>query len=115
MNIILIPTLQVAKLILSFYMYIVVTHVIMSWLTNFNIINSRQEIVSMINKFLFAMTEPVLGRIRRFMPGLGGIDLSPLVLFFAVFFLGSLIDQLALHLNPDPSQILTKALSLRAS
>lgn len=93
MSAIAIALLQIVNLALNLYMYVVVAHVILSWLVAFNIINPQQELVRIIGNFLFAITEPVLGRIRKVIPPISGIDLSPLILFFIIFFLESLVDQ----------------------
>ncbi len=79
--------IEMIILILNFYMYLVIAHIIISWLFVFNVINGRNQFVAMIAEFLYKITEPVLGRIRRYMPDLGGIDLSPIVLFFAIIFI----------------------------
>ena len=72
---------------LNFYWWIVIASAILSWLYAFNIINAGNPVVDAIGTFLYKMTEPVYRRIRRFMPDLGGIDLSPLVVLFAIMFL----------------------------
>jgi YggT family protein len=65
--------------------------VIMSWLTAFNIINRHNSVVSQVSCALFRLTEPVLGPIRRFMPDLGGLDLSPVVALIALQFIRYLV------------------------
>ena len=73
------------------YMWIVLAMVIMSWLIAFNIINRQNDIVRQISYVLYRLTEPVLGPIRRMLPDLGGLDLSPIVLLLALQFLRYLI------------------------
>jgi YggT family protein len=70
--------------ILDLYMYILVASAIFSWLYAFNVINGRNQVVATIGSFLYAVTEPLLRPIRRFMPNTGGIDLSFLVLWFGI-------------------------------
>ena len=60
--------------------YIVIAHVIMSWLINFQVLNLRQPLVAQIWYGLNNLLEPIYGRIRAFLPQMGGIDLAPLVL-----------------------------------
>ncbi len=60
-------------------------HFIMSWLISFGVLNVYQPIVGQIWNALQRLLEPLYGPIRRFMPDLGGIDLSPLVALFAIF------------------------------
>ena len=73
--------------ILNFYWWIVILSVIFSWLYAFNVINSSNNFVNMIGNFLYQMTEPVYSRIRRFLPNLGGIDITPIIVLFAIMFL----------------------------
>ena len=62
-----------------------------SWLYAFNVVNSRNQLVASIGQFLFRVTEPALRPIRRFMPDLGGIDISPIILFIIIYFIRQLM------------------------
>lgn len=73
--------------IIDFYWWIVIISAIFSWLFAFNVINSSNQFVNMIATFLYNITEPVYRPIRRFLPNLGGIDLSPIVVLFILMFL----------------------------
>ncbi len=73
--------------ILSLYWWIVIISVVLSWLFAFNVINSGNQFVRMVSDFVYQATEPLLSRIRRFMPNLGTIDISPIVLLLAITFL----------------------------
>jgi YggT family protein len=75
---------EVLLLALQLYEYVVVAMVIMSWLIGFNVVNIRNDVVRSIWTMLNALTEPVLGPIRRLMPGLGSIDISPIILFLGI-------------------------------
>ena len=77
--------------ILNFYWWIVILSVIFSWLYAFNVINSSNDFVNMIGRFLYQLTEPVYRPIRRFLPNLGGIDISPIIVLFAIMFLQYLL------------------------
>lgn len=77
--------------ILSFYWWIVILSVVFSWLYAFNVINSSNQFVNTLGRFFYQMTEPVFGRIRRFLPDLGGIDISPIIVLFAIMFLQYLL------------------------
>lgn len=77
--------------ILSFYWWIVILSVVFSWLYAFNVINSSNQFVNAVSGFLYQMTEPLYGRIRRFLPDLGGIDLSPIIVLFGIMFLQYLL------------------------
>jgi YggT family protein len=61
--------------------------VIMSWLLAFGVVNSHNRFVYMLNDFLERITEPALRPIRRFLPLMGGVDLSPLVLILVIHFI----------------------------
>jgi YggT family protein len=77
--------------VITLYIYVLVANAIYSWLVAFNVINSRNNVVAMIGDFLYKVTEPVLAPIRRRMPDLGGIDLSPVVLIIGLIFLRMLV------------------------
>ena len=65
--------------IIELYIYVVIAAVIASWLIAFGVINVRNELVRTVIRFLDAVTEPVLRQIRRVIPPIAGLDLSPLV------------------------------------
>ena len=77
--------------ILQIYTWIVIVYVIMTWLVQFNVMNMRNQFVAMIGNVLHRLTEPVLRPIRKIMPDLGGLDISPVVLLLALFFIRNLI------------------------
>jgi YggT family protein len=76
---------QILLLILDVVWFIMVVHIIMSWLINFQVLNLRQPLVYQIWEGLNRLLEPIYGRIRRFLPDMGGIDLAPLVALIAVY------------------------------
>jgi YggT family protein len=78
--------------ILNLLIFIVFISVIMSWLIAFNVINAHNQFVATVWRFTTALTEPILRPIRSVLPNLGGIDLSPLVLLLAIYFLRAVID-----------------------
>jgi YggT family protein len=78
-------------LVLRLYTYVVIAAVIASWLVGFGIVNSYNPIARTMLRFLHALTEPVFRPIRRFLPPMGGLDLSPLIVLLLVFFLQRLI------------------------
>ncbi|MEM6711582.1 MAG: YggT family protein [Pseudomonadota bacterium] len=87
--------LDVIMLGLNLYWWIIVISAIMSWLVAFNVINPRNEVVSTIGRAIYGLTEPALRPIRRFLPNLGGIDISPIVLLLGIYFLQQLIVRYA--------------------
>jgi YggT family protein len=81
------PILDVILILLDMYMYIVIAAVILSWLIAFNVINMRNDIVGMIARVLYQLTEPVFRPIRNILPNLGGIDFSPLIVLLIIYVL----------------------------
>jgi len=70
--------------ILGFYEWVVIAAVIVSWLTAFNVINNHNNLVRSLLHVLYALTEPVFRPIRKFLPSMGGLDLSPVVVFILI-------------------------------
>jgi YggT family protein len=77
--------------LITLYTYIVIAAVIMSWLVGFNIINAHNPMVRSIWQAISAVTEPLLGPIRRLLPNMGGLDLSPIILLLGCMFIQSVI------------------------
>ncbi|HMQ94186.1 MAG TPA: YggT family protein [Amaricoccus sp.] len=77
--------LQILLLVLDLAWWIVIAHVIMSWLINFNVLNRNQPLVWQIWTGLNRFLEPVYGPIRRFLPEMGGLDLSPIIVIVALY------------------------------
>lgn len=78
--------------IVEVYLIFLIASVVLSWLIAFNVANPYNQIVYQIREFLARITEPLLQPIRRILPDLGGIDLSPMVLIIALIFLQRLIN-----------------------
>lgn len=85
--------LNLISTILNIYLWIIIAMVVMSWLISFNIINVNNDFVRQVRYALHRLTEPLLGPIRRFMPELGGLDISPIVLILGIAFLQNLIAE----------------------
>ncbi|WP_375641660.1 MULTISPECIES: YggT family protein [unclassified Bartonella] len=79
--------LRTIDFIFDIYIYILIASVIFSWLYVFNIVNSRNRFVVLIGSFLNCLTNPVLSRVRRILPNLGTIDISPIVVFIIIYFI----------------------------
>ena len=73
--------------VISIYIYVLVASAILSWLVAFNVLNTSNRFVYMVGDFLYRITEPALRPIRRFVPLLGGVDISPVVLILLLVFL----------------------------
>jgi len=96
MDAVLISLLQVSYYALDFYKWIVIVNVVISWLVAFNVINTSNQFVYMVMDFTYRVTEPLNRRIRKILPNMGGIDLSPIVILFGIMFLQSLIQNIRL-------------------
>ena len=75
--------LQIFKL----YSYVVIANVIVSWLIAFNILNTQNRFVYSILEFSYRLTDPILNKIRRFLPNLGSLDISPIILLLLIWFI----------------------------
>jgi YggT family protein len=89
--------LDVILVVLELYKWLLIVAVIMSWLIAFNVVNTRNAVVSTIATFLYQITEPVLRPVRNMLPNLGGIDISPLIVFLIIYFIQRVIE---LYLYP---------------
>jgi YggT family protein len=83
---------EVIDIALTLYMWIVIIMAIFSWLVAFNVVNTRNSAVAMIGDFLYRITEPALRPIRSVLPNLGGIDISPVILFLIIIFIQRVIE-----------------------
>ncbi|MVA96571.1 YggT family protein [Nitratireductor sp. CAU 1489] len=83
--------IQTIVLAIDIYWWLIIASAIFSWLFAFNVINGRNQFVATIGDFLYRVTDPALRPIRRVMPDLGGIDISPIILLLALFFLRQFI------------------------
>lgn len=73
--------------LLNLYFWLIIAYVIMNWLFVFNVINAYSPLVAIIRNFLQNMCEPIFYQVRRVIPLIGGIDLSPLVILLGISFL----------------------------
>ena len=82
--------------ILSLYTWIIIISVILSWLVAFNVVNTSNRFIAIVGDIIWRLTEPVMGPIRRMLPNMGGIDLSPLVVLLLIFLLRNLMREYGL-------------------
>ena len=97
--IVLDPLIQVLIMGLEIYKWLLIVSIVLSWLVAFEIVNMRNRYVYMVGNALNRLTEPALRPIRRFMPNLGGIDLSPIVLFLAIWFVQQVLANVLVSLH----------------
>lgn len=76
---------QILLLILDVALWIILAHIIMSWLINFQVLNLRQPLVAQLWDGLNRILEPLYSRIRSYLPAMGGIDLAPLIVIIAIY------------------------------
>ena len=80
------PLLWLINTLIDFYVFLLVASVVLSWLVAFQVVNLHNRIVRAIAEALERLTEPALRPVRRYVPIMGGLDLSPLVVMLALFF-----------------------------
>ena len=73
--------------LIDLYIYVLIAAAVVSWLVAFNVVNTRNRFIYVLGDFLYRITEPALRPIRRRIPNMGGIDISPIVLIIILWFL----------------------------
>ena len=73
--------------ILKLYSYVVIANVVISWLIAFNVLNTQNRFVYSVLELTYKLTEPILNKIRRFLPNLGSLDISPIILLLLIWFI----------------------------
>ena len=73
--------------ILKLYSYVVIANVVISWLVAFNVLNTQNRFVYSVLELTYRLTEPFLNKIRRFIPNLGTLDISPIILLLLIWFI----------------------------
>lgn len=77
--------------IIDIYVWLLIANAILSWLIAFNVVNTNNQFVYSIGNFLYKITEPALRPIRRIIPTMGGLDISPIILILLLYFLRNLL------------------------
>ena len=77
--------------LISFFIWILIINVVLSWLIGFNILNAQNKLVYLIYEFSYKITAPPLNVIRRYLPNFGSIDISPVILIFLLYFIRNLL------------------------
>jgi YggT family protein len=88
----MLAVLWLVDTLISIYIWLLIAQAILSWLLAFGIVNRYNRGVAIAGDFLYRVTEPALRPIRSFLPNLGGIDISPVILILLLLFLRRLID-----------------------
>ncbi|RVU36595.1 YggT family protein [Hwanghaeella grinnelliae] len=98
MDVILFSLIRIINVALNLYLWCIIISAVLSWLVAFNVVNTSNKFVYMVGDFLYRITEPALRPIRQFMPNLGGIDISPVLLILIIYFIQSLLVGFAARL-----------------
>jgi len=93
------PFLWLILTVINVYFWIILAMVVLSWLVAFNVVNRSNPYVRQIGYALERLTEPLLRPIRRVLPDLGGIDISPIVLLIGMQFFGMLVTWVFVNLG----------------
>ena len=80
--------------VISLYIWILIINVIISWLVAFNVLNTSNRFVYSLLDVSYKLTAPPLNYIRRFLPNLGSIDISPIILILALMFIRNLVFEM---------------------
>ena len=83
--------LEVFLIVLDLYVWLLIASAVLSWLIAFNVVNTRNQLVAAVAEFLYRITEPLLAPIRSFMPNLGGLDISPIILILIIILIQKLV------------------------
>ena len=83
----MIAIFYLALQILKIYSYVVIANVIISWLVAFNVLNTQNRFVYSFLELTYRLTDPILNKIRRFLPNLGTLDISPVILLLLIWFI----------------------------
>ena len=77
--------------LISFFIWILIINVVLSWLIGFSILNAHNKFVYLVYEFSYKITAPPLNIIRRYLPNFGSIDISPIILIFFLYFIRNLM------------------------
>jgi YggT family protein len=77
--------------VIDLYIWVLIINVIFSWLVAFNVLNTQNRFVNLVLEATYKLTDPPLNYIRKFLPNLGSIDISPVVVYLLLWFIKSLI------------------------
>ena len=80
--------------LIAIYLWIIIINAMLSWLVAFNILNTQNRFVFSVLDTTYKLTDPVLNKIRRFVPTFGSIDISPIILILALMFLRNLVFEI---------------------
>lgn len=98
MDVVIVPLLGFAVKLIDLYIWVVIIGVVLSWLVAFSVVNMSNRIVYLIGDFVNRLTEPALRLIRQWLPKLGGLDISTIILILGLWMLQEILTRLAFRL-----------------
>ena len=98
MDVLISPLIALISTVFELYIWVVIIGVAASWLVNFRVLNTSNRVVYLILDFTYRAAEPALRPIRRYIPDLGGIDVSPIVLILLLYFAKDILVRLLIKL-----------------
>ena len=84
--------------VIYLYVWVLIINAVLSWLVAFNVLNTQNRFVFSVLEVTYKLTDPPLNYIRRFLPNLGSIDISPIVLILLIYFVRDLISDIFSYL-----------------
>jgi YggT family protein len=90
--------LDVITIVLDLYVWVLIAAAVLSWLVAFNVLNPYNQFVRVVGEALYRITEPVLRPVRSFLPNLGGLDISPVIVILIIFLIRRVIQ---LYIYPN--------------
>ena len=80
--------------LITIYLWVIIIHALLSWLVAFNILNTQNRFVFSVLDITYKLTDPILNKIRRFVPTFGSVDISPIILILGMMFLRNLVFEI---------------------
>jgi len=88
------PLIELVNGVFRLYTFVIIAAVVSSWLIAFGVLNTANHLVRQIVRVLYALTEPLFRQVRRVIPPIGGLDLSPIIVLLGIYFLNGVIVRL---------------------
>jgi len=85
--------------VIYLYVWVLIINAVLSWLVAFNVLNTQNRFVFSVLEITYKLTDPPLNYIRRFLPNLGSVDISPIVLILLIYFVRDLISDIFIYLQ----------------
>ena len=80
--------------LITIYLWVIIVNALLSWLVAFNILNTQNRFVFAVLDATYKLTDPILNKIRRFVPTFGSVDISPIILILGLVLLRNLVFEI---------------------